>query len=271
MLREWQRYEGTPQRELFRQLRERFLQRHASADGWAIDVGSGPGRFVARVGGPAVRRIAFDLSPNMLRIGRRLTDHSSTPGVPERVRGNALRPPFRAGGFSEVAVVGNALGFEGSRGPELLDQLEGLLRPGGLLILEIAPGPGERSEYLRRLPVGAVERLLAAPPTLVAARVRREPFLREPRRHREQGFRRWTVASLADRWATHAWERVETMAVAPALGADPERVAAVAGRPRSWARLVELEELIGREPARWPQSAAVLLAVRRRPPESQAN
>lgn len=262
-LREWRRYEGTAQRELFRQLRERFLDRHAVPTGWTIDVGSGPGRFSAHIGGANARRIALDLSPQMLRLGRRLA-RTSTPGsAVDRVRGDALRPPFAAGSLAEVVAVGNTLGFEGTEGPELLGQLEGLVRPGGVLVLEIAPGPGQRSSYLRRLPVGAVVRLLASPPTLVAARTRREPFSREPRRHREAGFHRWTVAELSARWAARGWSVRETMAVAPALGADPGRLKEIARASRSWAHLLELEEELGREPARWPDAAAVLLAAQR--------
>src|SRR5579864_6312733 len=37
--REWLRYEGTPQRELFRELRRRFIERHTRLAGWVVDVG----------------------------------------------------------------------------------------------------------------------------------------------------------------------------------------------------------------------------------------
>jgi len=57
----------------------------------------------------------------------------------------------------------------------------------------------------------------------------------------------------------------ETLAVAPALGADPERVAAVRPDPAAWRRLLELEELLGRAPARWENAAALLVAARRPP------
>jgi hypothetical protein len=262
-LREWQRYEGTPQRDLFRQLRERFLERHAARSGWALDVGSGPGRFSPLVGGERSRRVALDLSANMLRIGSQLASFASPPRSIERVRGDALRPPFAPGRFAEVVALGNPLGFEGRHGVQLLDQLEALVAPGGLLIVEIAPGPGEHAVYLRRLPPGAVGRLLASPPALVAARIVRERFAREPRRHRELGFRRWTVAVLAERWAALGWKQLETLSLAPALGADPERIAAVASTPRAWERLLQLEEELGRDPARWPGAASVLLAARR--------
>src|SRR5271170_1617127 len=66
--REWQRYLGTAQRDLFRELRERFLARHSPSALRALDVGSGPGRFTARLGAiPASQRVAFDIGREMLQ------------------------------------------------------------------------------------------------------------------------------------------------------------------------------------------------------------
>lgn len=261
--REWRRYEGTAQRDLFRQLRERFLARNVVDGRWALDAGSGPGRFLSMVGGPGSTRVALDLSTAMLAVGRELVAKVTGPLrlAAERVRGDALRPPFRPGSFSEVALVGNALGFEGPAGVDLLDTAEGLLAPGGRLIVEVAPGSGERSRYLTRLPVGAVRRLLAAPVPAIVPRVLREGFASEPARHRPVSFRRWTASELLARWKTRDWSVKETMAVAPALGQDTARVSEVSRDPRAWAGLLELEEQLGHEPSRWTNAAAVLLAA----------
>jgi SAM-dependent methyltransferase len=266
-LREWQRYEGTAQRELFRQLRERFLLRHAVPGRWALDLGSGPGRFSPLVGGVGATTVALDLSREMLRVGRELGGAPALRGARpvETVQGDAASPPFPEATFAEVALVGNALGFEAGSGERLLDAAERLTAPGGRLLLEIAPGPGERSRYLARLPAGAVRRLLAAPPAAVAPRVLREGFRAEPVRHRSASFRRWTASELADRWRASGWRVEETVAVAPALGAEPERLAEVARDAKAWERLRELEERLGRAPERWPSAAAVLVAVRRPP------
>jgi SAM-dependent methyltransferase len=269
--REWLRYEGTAQRDLFRQLRERFLHRHAREGRWALDAGSGPGRFSPWLGGPSTRRVALDLSLAMLTASRGSATGLRRPPEHdvERVRGDALRPPFPPAGFAEVALIGNALGFEHTSGEELLSAVETLVAPGGRLVLEVAPGPGERSRYLGRLPPGAVRRLLAAPPKAVLPRVEREGFAEEPARHRPAAFRRWTAKELHARWSPPGWVVRETMAVAPALGADAARLAEVARDPAAWLRLTELEEAIGRDPRRWRNAAAVLLAVEH--PPSVAN
>ncbi len=263
--REWTRYEGTAQRDLFRDLRARFLGRHRGSGSWSLDVGAGPGRFTGRVGTPGSRHVALDLSRKMLEQSAGEGRGEEAPVRSDRVVGDGLHPPFEDGHFGTVAVLGNTLGFEGDAGPGLLVAAERLVGAGGVLIVEIAPGAGERSRYLGRLPAGAVRRLVAAPAGAVAPRVQREGYAAEPVRHRSTTFRRWTVGELRRRWESTGWAIRETMAVAPALGADPERLSAVAADPKAWSRLTELEELLGREPERWRRAAAVLVAARRGP------
>jgi len=265
--REWRRYEGTPQRDLFRVVRERFLGRHAVAGGWAVDLGAGPGRFTGRVGPDPTRRLALDLSAPSLRLGRERTRTDAGGAAVGWVRGDALRPPLRPAAFAEVVLIGNTLGFELDRGPQLLERTESLVAPGGVLLVEIAPGPGEHARYLARLPPGAVRRLLLAPARAIVPRIAREGYVAEPLRHGGEAFRRWTVAELHRRWSGAGWRVRETLAVAPGLGQVPATVAEVASDPRAWERLVALEELLGLDPPRWRNAAAVLLAVERPLPD----
>ncbi len=253
--REWLRYEGTPQRELFRELRRRFVSRHAGPTGPTVDLGSGPGRFTAELGAAGGRHLALDLSREMLlRV-------PSAPGV-ERVRGDAASPPLSRGAFAIAALLGNALGFAEDAGGRLLDASESLVAPGGVLFVEIAPASGERSRYLARLPASAAARLLRAPVRAWVPRVDAEGFSTEPRRRsRPGGFRRWTVEELRTRWTAAGWTIAEVLAVAPALGPDAARIEAVRGDPKAWSHLLDLEERLGRDPARWSGAAAVLLAA----------
>ena len=258
--REFLRYEGTPQRDLFRILRERFLDRNAGSGPWALDVGSGPLRFTSHVGSEGSHRVALDLSRTALAFPR-----PSAPGDPgpiDRVRGNAVRPPFAPGRFGTVAVLGNSIGFAGGAGERLLDAASALTAPAGRLLLEIAPGPGEHSRYLARLPPSAGARLLRSPLGAVAPRIEREGFAREPWRKRDPGtFRRWDVAGVSEYLAKRGWSVNETVAVAPVLGPLAERIAAVRGDPKSWGHLLELEEAIGRRSERWRDAASVLIAT----------
>lgn len=250
---------------MFRELRRRFLARHRRPGSWSLDAGSGPGRFTLDLGPEPGRIVAIDLSGEMLLGARRRFEES--PAGTERpaalVRGDLAVPPFRPGGFGTVALLGNGLGFAGTLGGGMLDAVEQLVEPSGLLLIEIAPGSGERSRYLARLPPSTIGRLMAAPVPLLSARVSSEGFRGEPRRHVERGFRRWTAAEVHERFRREGWTVEETCAVAPCLGPDPERLAQVRAGTKAWDHLLELEEALGRRPERWPSAAAVLVAVRR--------
>lgn len=263
--REWQRYEGTAQRDLFRSLREAFLVRHFRPTGWALDLGSGPGRFTPWLTPAGSGTVAMDLSRVALEVLDEKWPRGRTPeAVPDRVRGDGARPPFRPESFGCVAVLGNTLGFAGPESDALLSAAESLIAPGGRLLVEIAPGPGERSSYLARLPPSSVARLLRSPVRAVLPRVEREGFHREPRRRAsDRDFRRYAATSLVDRWTGRGWTVLETLAVAPALGPDSLRAAAVRADPKAWAHLLVLEETLGREPHRQTDAAAVLLAAER--------
>jgi len=263
--REWQRYEGTGQRDLFRELRERFLARHAVETGWVLDVGSGPGRFLPWVGGPRTRKVALDVSREMLGlIPRAWQTASHDRPTPDRILGNAVTPPLARGAWAEVAVLGNTIGFSGRFAAPLLEELQQLVAPGGALLMELAPSAGERSQYLARLPSSALTRLLRAPLAVVLGRLDREPFRPEPPRHETpRAFRRFAVGEIERRLRARGWELRERMAVAPALGPDAERISAVREDPKAWARLLDLEEEVGHRSERWPGAASVLVAARR--------
>ena len=276
--REWARFEGTPQRDLFRELRRRFLARHADSPGWVADLGSGPGRFSDALGPSSSPRLLLDISDLALRAAR-----GRTPRVRRSrshwsyARADLRHLPLRRARFGTVAALGNVLGFAGRDSDRILDGAAGLVAPGGSLLLEAVAGPGERARYLSRLPPGAVRRALVAPIGWVASKVEREGFAPEsPRKLATSGaFRRFTSEELATRLEGLGFDVVERIAVAPALGPDPERIAAVRPDPVAWDGLLRLEERLGRSVERLGPAAAFLVAARRRsgpavvPPEVQ--
>lgn len=263
--REWIRYTGTAQRDLWRELRERFLARHATASRWVLDLGSGPGRFTASLGVAQSNRVALDLSLEMLRsVAEHWNPELGGTPLPERVRADALAPPFPKGTFGQVAVLGNTLGFAGSSAEKLLDSASSLVEPGGTFFVEVAPGPGERSRYLSRLPPTVLARLLRSPVRALLPRIDREGFDRIPYRRAERGeFRRIPVDELSHWFARRGWDLDEVLAVAPALGTLAPRIEAIRADRKAWDHLLLLEEELGRRPERWTDAAAVLVAGRR--------
>ncbi len=259
--REWKRFEGTPLRDLYRQLRERFLRRHRPlTPGRTLDVGPGPGRFTRLVSGPTDRIAVLELSRAMLTHLRE-NERESRPEL-DLVQADAVDPPFRPGSFHRVGLLGNVLGFAEEDAPKLLTRAARLVGAGGSILVEFVSGPGERSRYLHRLPTGAVARLLAAPLRAIEPRVVREGFdTVRPERARESRFRRFPTSEVE---ALLRWEGLivrETLAVAPCLGNDPSKLTEVRNSPAAWERLLELEEGIGGRPERRGSAAALLIAA----------
>ncbi len=272
--REWKRYEGTAQRDLYRVLREHFVERNLpSTATWAVDLGSGPGRFTRWLSARGGRAIAFDLSSTALRyLAEVWPVGPGAPLLPERVRGDAVAAPFRPGSMGTVLALGNTLGFASEASTALLRSAEALVAPAGRLLLEIAPGPGESSRYLTRLPPGSMARLLRVPTRAVLPRIEREGFRTLPPRKAVPGsFRRISVPALLAEFPDRDWTVLETMAVAPALGPEAERLSMVQEDPKAWEGLLAIEQELGRRPDRWREAASVLLAVERKLSDNTIN
>jgi SAM-dependent methyltransferase len=271
--REWDRYEGNALRDLFRTLRVRFLRRHAlRGAGKVLDVGPGPGRFSPHLRPSEGLLALLDLSREALRGARENLARTTPRGESARtafVRGDGARPPFVDGVFDEVVLFGNVLGFSGPEAPRLLARSALLVAPGGSLLAELAPGGGERSMYVHRIPSGAFRRTLASPLPWLLRRVRSEPFRPAPEERAHAGFRRLTVAELQGLLGP-SWTVEEAVAVAPATGRSPELLEAVRPDGAAWHRLLELEEAIGHDPERQGAAAALLVAFRRAGPSLPA-
>ncbi|MHB8352563.1 MAG: class I SAM-dependent methyltransferase, partial [Thermoplasmata archaeon] len=217
------------------------------------------------LGTPEHPRILLDLSVEaLLEARRRLAHGDGQPIVPtEYVRGNGRTLPFLPGSFGQVVLLGNAVGFAGSGAEELLASVARSLAPGGSVLLEFVAGPGERSNYLHRLPPGALRRLLAAPPRAVLPRVVREGFRAfEPARKGSGAFRRFSIDAQGSLLQRVGWRVEERIAVAPSLGQDPGQLQAIWSDPRAWENFLQVEEAVGRGPDRWPGAAALLVAAR---------
>jgi ubiquinone/menaquinone biosynthesis C-methylase UbiE len=263
--REWKRFEGTPQRELLRTLRERFLDRNApGVEGPVLEVGPGPGRFTPRLASSGRAVVLLDLSRPMLERARvRLESEGGQGGPLHFVEGNGRFPPLRERRFAGAVLLGNVLGFATSDAEELLQRVARVIRPGGTLLLEIAPGPGEYSRYLHRLPLTALGRLLRAPPSAILPRVLREGFASaETVKRAGKRFRRIGQDEVARLLDSLAFRLIETISIAPCLGSDPARLNTLEIGGSAWGRLLDLEEQAGRPPERWAGAATLLLAAR---------
>jgi hypothetical protein len=197
---------------------------------------------------------------------RVLRSWSSDEGEVALVRGSGRAPPFRGFAFAGVYLLGNLVGFAGEAARELLTRAADQVAPGGLLLVELAPGEGEASVYFHRLPAAALARLLRAPVAAVLPRVEREGFaLLPPRRAKAGEFARLSVPQAEAALLPLAFHREAALSVGPALGSDPARCEAVRASDEAWKHLLDLEEALGSALPRWKSASAVLLALRREP------
>jgi SAM-dependent methyltransferase len=234
--REWSRYEGTVQRNLWLQFRRRFLSRALqdlpSRPAVILEVGPGPGRFsdlLVSTGRPV---ILLDLSLAMIREGRGL--HPATrPGGPHWVLGDALRLPVPPRSLAALVALGNVLGFAGSRAGLLLREWDESLAPGGVFAIEtslLAPAKGEA----------------LSPRAPAAGREGRRPLtvLRTPK------VSYFSRKELDDWFARLGWRLEEATPVAPRAGGSPTDAQQALHRAGGdWRTLLEEEERAGREAA----------------------
>lgn len=164
-----------------------------------------------------------------------------------------------------MVALGNIVGFAAGDAERTIGAMADVVRPGGSLIVEVAPATGERSRYLARLPPSAVGRLFESPPSLVQRRVESEGFdAAGPDPSHGDRFRRLSTEATRQILESNGFEVVAARAVAPSLASDEERIAAIARSSRAWSRFLEIEERLGDDPRRWIRAAAVLIDARRR-------
>lgn len=287
--REWRRFEGTPQRELLRTLRERFLERALETSGpleRALEVGPGPGRFSPWVAQGAARLVLFELSPAMLRAALRAAPRGTTlprrrstspETVWEPMLGDARRLPLRRESFPRVVALGNVVGFAAPKGPAVLRDLAETVAPGGTLLVESVGKVSERPRFLSSLHGEEVLALLARTPLEEFPRRLAEGWaapsehpLRSPGRSGErelpssfQFLGASEVRGILER-AGLVVRRQRT--VAPLLGDDPRRVQWVSerGGGRYWRALLQWEETAGGHP-RIVEAGGHLLTFATRP------
>lgn len=100
-----------------------------------FDAGCGPGEYLGELAGGGYSVYGMDASEEMIRSSGETLRDRGVQGVPTLIRGDIEHIPVRSGSFDAVLCIG-VLGYleEDTRA---LGELHRLLRPGGLLFLNV--------------------------------------------------------------------------------------------------------------------------------------
>ncbi|MBY8876200.1 class I SAM-dependent methyltransferase [Streptomyces sp. PLK6-54] len=112
----------------------------AACRGPVLDIGCGPGRMVTALAAHGTTALGIDVNAEAVR-------RVLAVGGPALLR-SVFDPLPREGHWNTALLLDGNLGIGGDPGA-LLDRIQHLLRPGGTLIAETAPGRPDRDERLR--------------------------------------------------------------------------------------------------------------------------
>lgn len=256
--REWLRYEGTPQRELLRRIREQFitgsLDRCMGSDCYFAEIGPGPGRFTPLLMKRAGRVAVLDVSMTMLRACRQriLREHHGLLPEMAYVLGDAEMPPLRPGSLDAVVAIGNVIGFSEEAGEAVLRSLAASVAPGGLLLLETVSPVTTVPKFLGISKPWSWRELLSLDPAVAVSKVVEsgfEPFVASPSSKEVRSkFYHVDPAHLKDKLVHYGFKVDEQLVVAPLTGGDPERVEVLSTlRPDALDRLIRFERAAGHD------------------------
>jgi len=193
---------------------------------------------------------AVDYSLPMLRaLVRRRSVRSGSDRL-RRLRGAGEHLPFRRGTFRAAVAYGNILGFSAKDSAQLLSELARVVRPGGILLLDVASPVAAATEFLS---LGAQRRFLLRilrdpdyyflEGVLAEAERAHQPFAPERMAYWEFDF--YTAPAAEAELDRAGFRTVDRMAVG-ALAAYRDAITNVARRDRrAWGELLRLEELVG--------------------------
>jgi SAM-dependent methyltransferase len=114
----------------------RFAQAVPAGD-WVADVGCGPGRDTALLRSAGLRAVGLDLSLGMLRAG----------GLAGMAQADMRALPVGSGALAGVWSCAALLHIPLAAAPGVLAEFARVVRPGGVLHLQVAEGDGEEWQY----------------------------------------------------------------------------------------------------------------------------
>jgi SAM-dependent methyltransferase len=141
--------EPASQTEIFEWVKARRIEDLLAAKGITtgrvLELGCGSAGMSIYLANRGFEVWALDISANALRVARMNAGLHGSPESLNLTCGDILRLPFAGGGFDVVMSYGLLEHFQERELAELLPESLRLLRPGGLFLADIVPGPSRVS------------------------------------------------------------------------------------------------------------------------------
>jgi ubiquinone/menaquinone biosynthesis C-methylase UbiE len=137
---EWGRFDLHPVLRLAFAVHCHYLQEYIAPADRVLEIGAGCGRFTQVLAGIAPRITVADISPVQLMFNRQ---QAETLGFAPAVEGWVecdicdLRGHFADETFDTVVCYGGALSYVFDRAEQALQELQSVVKPGGVLFLEV--------------------------------------------------------------------------------------------------------------------------------------
>lgn len=258
-LGEWERFE-TVRGRVNLEIHRRFLARFVTPGDRVLEVGAGPGRFTVQLAELGARVVVTDVSPTQLGLNRQRVAEAGVEAAVEEFRELDLRDlsELADGSFDLSVAYGGPLSYVFEEAERCFGDLLRVTRPGGLVVASVMSllGAyrhflGEVAEIDERLGFGANDEVIRTGDTRVIG----------PSSGHICRMFRWR--DLLGLFATHACRLVAASASQWGALGPLDVLERIVAEPQWWARFLDREEAMCREPGVVEGGTHILFAVER--------
>jgi SAM-dependent methyltransferase len=147
---EWDRFDRNVAGRVSLELHKRFQRRWVHPGDRVLEVGAGPGRFTIELAQIGARILVSDISPRQLDLNR---DRVVAAGYEDAVEGRRVLDvsdlsSLERASFDVVTALGGPLSYVFERAGQALDELLGVVRPGGVVLFSVMSRWGSLHQFL---------------------------------------------------------------------------------------------------------------------------
>jgi SAM-dependent methyltransferase len=265
---EWARLEATPYGRLQAIIHEDFVLRYLKSGDLVLDAGCGPGRFSIVAARTGARLTCLDISDTQLKTAKeKIQTAGLTDKVDKFIQGDICDlSMFKDGQFDVVICLGAVLSYVCEKKQKAADELKRVTRQGGVILVEVASLMGPVLGIARRPtmplmqnPEKGLPGLPGIWPVLKTGDLLEFPSQAAKMKHAPMHL--YTAEELRMLFKNcEVLETVGSNVTITEYGTTNEQLA---GDPKTWETLVELEKKINHDPGLVNTGSHIIMAVRK--------